>query len=49
VISSKSFEDYLAIKEKLAAPLWISTGVLSQSELESLRHSEADVTDFNYE
>lgn len=48
VISRKGFEDYLTFKEKLAAPLWISAGVISQSELESLRYSGADVTDFNY-
>jgi len=48
VISRKGFEDYLTIKEKLAAPLWISAGVISQSELESLRYSGVDVTDFNY-
>ena len=48
VISRKGFEDYLSVKEKLAAPLWISAGVISQSELELLRHSGADVTDFNY-
>jgi hypothetical protein len=48
VISRKGFEDYLAIKDKLVAPLWISAGVISQSELESLRNSGADVTDFNY-
>ena len=46
--SRKGFEDYLSVKEKLAAPLWISAGVISQSELESLRNSGADVTDFNY-
>jgi hypothetical protein len=48
VISRKGYEDYLAVKEKLVAPLWISAGVISQSELESLRNSGADVTDFNY-
>jgi hypothetical protein len=48
VISRKGFEDYLTIKEKLVAPLWISAEVISKSELESLRHSGADVTDFNY-
>jgi hypothetical protein len=48
VISRKGFEDYLAIKDKLTAPLWISAGVISQSELEFLRYSGTDVTDFNY-
>lgn len=48
VISRKGFEEYLIVKEKLAAPLWISAEVISQSELESLRYSGADVTDFNY-
>jgi hypothetical protein len=48
VISRKGYEDYLAVKEKLVAPLWISAGVISQSELESLRNSGADVTVFNY-
>jgi hypothetical protein len=48
VLSRKGFEDYLAVKDKLVAPLWISAGVISQSELESLRYSGADVTDFNY-
>jgi hypothetical protein len=48
VISRTGFEDYLIVKEKLAAPLWISAGVISQAELELLRNSGADVTDFNY-
>jgi hypothetical protein len=48
VISRKGFEDYLAVKDNLTAPLWISAGVISQSQLESLRRSGTDVTDFNY-
>ena len=48
VISRKGFEDYLTIKENLTVPLWISAGVISQSELESLRQGGIDVTDFNY-
>lgn len=49
VISRKSFEDYLLLEEKLSAPLWVSAGILSTSELESLRCRGADVTDFSYE
>jgi hypothetical protein len=48
VISRKGFEDYLTVKDKLTAPLWISAGIISQAELESLRENGADVTDFNY-
>ena len=32
VISRKGFEDYLSVKEKLAAPLWISAGVISKAD-----------------
>ncbi|MGZ5053918.1 MAG: hypothetical protein ACXWAT_03115 [Methylobacter sp.] len=49
VISRKGFEVYLAVIEKLSAPLWISAGIISQSELDSLRSRGADVTNFNYE
>lgn len=49
VLSRKGFEDYLSFEEKLSAPLWISAGILSASELESLRCRGTDVTDFSYE
>jgi len=49
VISRKGFEDYLLFAEKLSAPLWISAGILSTSELEAIRCRGTDVTDFNYE
>ena len=43
VISRKGFEAYLVLKDKLAAPLWISAGIISHSELDSLRESGDDV------
>jgi len=49
VISRRGFEDYLSLEKELSAPLWISAGILSISELEALRYRGADVTDFNYE
>jgi len=39
----------LSFTEKISAPLWISAGILSISELEALRCRGTDVTDFNYE
>ncbi len=47
VMSRQGFEDYLTVKKYLDATLWISAGVISQSELNSLRQSGAYVTDFN--
>lgn len=42
---SKSIWSY---KDKLAASLWISAEKISQSELDSLRESGDEVTNFNY-
>lgn len=49
VISRKGFESYLSVATNVSAPLWVSAGVLSQSELDELRSREVNITNFNYE
>jgi hypothetical protein len=49
VLSRKGFECYLSVAANDSAPLWVSAGVLSQSELDELHSRGINITNFNYE
>ena len=47
-LTRKGYESYRHIGAKAGSALWLSAGVLSNTELVALRESGVNVTDFNY-
>jgi phosphoribosylformimino-5-aminoimidazole carboxamide ribonucleotide (ProFAR) isomerase len=48
VVTRNGFDELKSIIDTGKYPVWIGGGVLSETEIETLRKNDVDLTDFNY-